>query len=40
VATVREGPEDGATLRLGPLAHRAAWLALEAFLGGPLDVDA
>ncbi len=38
-ATVREGPEDGATLRLGPLAHRAAWLALEAFLGGPLDVD-
>ena len=39
VATVREGPEDGATLRLGPLAHRAAWLALEAFLGGPLDVD-
>jgi len=40
VATVRVGPEDGATLRLGPLAHRAAWLALEAFLGGPLDVDA
>ena len=38
-AAVREGPEDGATLRLGPLAHRAAWLALEAFLGGPLDVD-
>lgn len=38
-ATVREGPEDGATLRLGPLAHRAAWLALEAFLGRPLDVD-
>lgn len=38
-AIVREGPEDGATLRLGPLAHQAAWLALEAFLGGPLDVD-
>lgn len=37
-AVVREGPEDGATLRLGPLAHHAAWLALEAFLGGPLDV--
>jgi hypothetical protein len=39
VAAVREGPEGGATLRLGPLAHQAAWLALEAFLGGPLDVD-
>jgi hypothetical protein len=38
-ATVRDGPEDGATLRLGPLAQRAAWLALEAFLGGPLDAD-
>ena len=37
VATVRPGPEDGATLRLGPLAHQAAWLALEAFLGRPLD---
>ncbi|MEA2130727.1 MAG: hypothetical protein QOJ85_3618 [Solirubrobacteraceae bacterium] len=39
VAAVRDGPEGGATLRLGPLAHQAAWLALEAFLGGPLDVD-
>lgn len=38
-AAVRDGPQDGATLRLGPLAHQAAWLALEAFLGGPLDVD-
>lgn len=37
VATVRSGPQDGATLRLGPLAHQAAWLALEAFLGRPLD---
>ncbi|HEV7808803.1 MAG TPA: hypothetical protein VGO80_23575 [Solirubrobacteraceae bacterium] len=37
VATVRPGPQDGATLRLGPLAHQAAWLALEAFLGRPLD---
>ena len=36
IATVRPGPEDGATLRLGPLAHEAAWLALEAFLGRPL----
>ncbi len=38
VATLRPGPEAGATLRLGPLAHEAAWLALEAFLGRPLDV--
>jgi hypothetical protein len=36
-ATVRDGPENGATLRLGPLAHQAAWLALEAFLGRPLE---
>ena len=26
----------GATLRLGPLQHDAAWLALEAFLGRPI----
>ena len=38
VAIVRPGPDDGATLRLGPLAHQAAWLAIEAFLGRPLDV--
>jgi hypothetical protein len=37
-AVVRPGPKDGATLRLGPLAHQAAWLAIEAFLGRPLDV--
>ncbi|MEA2231416.1 MAG: hypothetical protein QOD83_1232 [Solirubrobacteraceae bacterium] len=37
VASVRPGPDEGATLRLGPLAHQAAWLALEAFLGRPLD---
>ncbi len=37
-AAVRPGPHGGATLRLGPLAHQAAWLALEAFLGRPLDV--
>ena len=30
-------PDGGATLRLGPLAHQAAWLAIEAFLGRPLD---
>jgi hypothetical protein len=35
-ATVREDPE-GAILRLGPLAHKAAWVAIEAFLGRPLD---
>ncbi len=38
VATVRPAVHDGAILRLGPLAHEAAWLALEAFLGRPLDV--
>src|SRR3954454_10885054 len=35
--TVREEADGGATLRLGPLAHSAAWLAIEAFLGRPLD---
>ena len=35
-ATVQESPSSGATLRLGPLAHQAAWVALEAFLGRPL----
>jgi len=37
IASVRDGEQDGATLRLGPLAHQAAWLALEAFLGRPLE---
>jgi hypothetical protein len=33
-ATVkREG--EGALIRLGPLAHAATWVALEAFLGRP-----
>jgi len=37
-ATVREDPDaGGATLRLGPLAHSAAWVAIEAFLGRPFD---
>jgi hypothetical protein len=36
-ASVREEDDGGATLRLGPLAHRAAWVAIEAFLGRPLD---
>lgn len=40
VATVRPNPDDGgAILRLGPLAHQAAWMALEAFLGRPLAID-
>ena len=29
--------DDGATLRLGPLAHKATFLAIEAFLGKPID---
>ena len=39
-ATVQTGPSGGATLRLGPLAHEAAWIALEAFLGRPLPPSA
>jgi hypothetical protein len=35
-ATVRESPLGGTTLRLGPLAHEAAWVAIEAFIGRPL----
>lgn len=27
---------DGTVLRLGPLAHQAVWLALEAFIGRPM----
>jgi hypothetical protein len=37
VASVRPHPSGGATLRLGPLQHEAAWLALEAFLGRRID---
>lgn len=33
-ATVR-AEESGGLIRLGPLAHGAVWLALEAFLGKP-----
>ena len=40
VATLRPAPHGGAILRLGPLAHEAAWLARKAFLGRPLDVGA
>ena len=35
-ARVQVGTSGGAILRLGPLAHEAAWVALEAFLGRPL----
>ncbi len=35
-ATVHDGPSGATTLRLGPLAHEAAWVALEAFFGRPL----
>jgi hypothetical protein len=34
-AAVRED-NTGALIRLGPLAHAAAWLAIEAFIGKPL----
>jgi hypothetical protein len=37
VASVRPNDSGGATLRLGPLQHEAAWLALEAFLGRPIS---
>jgi hypothetical protein len=36
-ASVRED-DAGALIRLGPLAHAAAWLAIEAFIGKPLPV--
>jgi hypothetical protein len=34
-ATVKHDDEGG-LIRIGPLAHGATWLALEAFLGRPL----
>jgi hypothetical protein len=39
-STVRAHHTGGATLRLGPLAHDAVWIALEAFLGRPLRLPA
>ena len=36
-ATVRDDPTAARSLRLGPLAHKAAWVAIEAFLGRPLE---
>jgi hypothetical protein len=35
--SLRETDDGGATLRLGPLAHDATWLAIEAFLGRPIQ---
>jgi hypothetical protein len=29
--------DEGASLRLGPLAHKATFLAIEAFLGRPIE---
>ena len=34
-ATVRQELCDNWTLRLGPLPHSAAWMAIEAFIGSP-----
>lgn len=34
-ATIKHDDEGG-LIRIGPLAHAATWLALEAFLGRPL----
>jgi len=36
-ATVKRDA-NGGLIRIGPLAHAATWLALEAFLGRPLEV--
>jgi hypothetical protein len=36
--TLHDGSSGGSALRLGPLTHDAVWIALEAFLGRPLDV--
>lgn len=33
--SLRQELGDGWTLRLGPLAHGAAWTAIEAFIGPP-----
>ena len=38
-AALRPDPPQGAVLRLGPLTHQAAWLALEAFLGRPIQAS-
>jgi hypothetical protein len=35
-ATVKRDAEGG-LIRIGPLTHAATWLALEAFLGRPLE---
>ncbi len=38
-ASVRQELGDAWTLRLGPLTHGAAWVAIEAFLGRQPDAD-
>lgn len=35
IASLRQELNDCWTLRLGPLGHSAAWMAIEAFLGPP-----
>lgn len=37
VTAVVRRDEHGALIRLGPLAHTATWVALEAFIGRPVD---
>lgn len=37
VAATVKSETDGGLIRIGPLAHAATWLALEAFLGRPLS---
>jgi hypothetical protein len=34
-ASIRQELGDRWTLRVGPLTHRAAWAAIEAFIGRP-----
>jgi hypothetical protein len=36
-ASVTTSADEETILRIGPLQHRAAWLALEAFLGRPVE---
>ncbi len=39
LAVAMREDDDGATLRLGPLAHKATFIAIEAFLGRPIEED-
>lgn len=38
-ASARQREDGGTALRLGPLTHAAAWLAVEAFIGRPVPND-